>query len=55
MSDLFGNHIVGFPKRRLNYIKCKLLQSLNGYVTESGSSNDQSSEMPHEKTNNIPR
>ena len=21
MSDLFGNHIVGFPTRRLNFIK----------------------------------
>ena len=21
MSDLFGNHIVGFPTRRLNYVR----------------------------------
>ena len=24
MSDLFGNHIVGFSTRRLNYLKSKI-------------------------------
>ena len=32
MSDLFGNHIVGFPTRRLNYYSLAEATELN-YVT----------------------
>ena len=33
MSDLFGNHIVGFPSRRLNFIECILVGILNLFVS----------------------
>ena len=34
MSDLFGNHIVGFPTRRLKYCEAKL-SAINVHVVPS--------------------
>ena len=30
MSDLFGNHIVGFPTRQLNYVTCCVILHQSG-------------------------
>ena len=33
MSDLFGNHIVGFPTRRLIFLAAKLRDKLGGIIS----------------------
>ena len=40
MSDLYGNHIVGFPTRRLKYLNIRLASYFKGPVTHKRKSLD---------------